>query len=185
MCGIAAILALPGQRIPEALCASFDAALAHRGPDASGRATYMRDGAPCAPEAAELALLHRRLAIIDLDARANQPMSSADGRFVVVFNGEIYNYVELRQQLVAEGHVFRTTSDTEVLIAAHAAWGEKSLERFVGMFAFALLDRERRELVLARDPFGIKPLFWTKGDGLIAIASEVGPLLEVPGVRRG
>src|SRR5262249_35973956 len=109
---------------------------------------------------------------------------SADGRFVVIFNGEIYNYVELREQLAAEGHVFRTTSDTEVLIAAYAAWGEKALERLVGMFAFVLFDRERRELVLARAPFGIKPLFWAKGDGLFAIASELGPLLDVPGVGR-
>src|SRR6516164_2680580 len=148
MCGLAAIIGFPGNRIPPALCARFDRALAHRGPDASGLATYQRDGSPVAADAAEVALLHRRLSIIDLDPRANQPMASADGRYVVVFNGEIYNYVELREALQRDGHVFRTTSDTEVLVAAYASWGEKALERFVGMYAFAMLDRERREMFL-------------------------------------
>ena len=184
MCGLAVVLALPGHRVPATLCAKLDAALEHRGPDASGQATYLRDGAACAPEAAEVALVHRRLSIIDLDARANQPMSSADGRYVVIFNGEIYNYVELREELARAGHSFQTTSDTEVLIAAFASWGEQALRRFVGMFAFALLDRQRRELVLARDPFGIKPLFFASGGALFAVASEIGPLLDVPGVRR-
>jgi asparagine synthase (glutamine-hydrolysing) len=184
MCGLAAILALRGHRVPAVLCKRFDAALAHRGPDASGLAAYLRDGASCAPDAAELALVHRRLSIIDLDARANQPMSSADGRYIVIFNGEIYNYLELRQELARAGHTFQTTSDTEVLIAAFASWGEKALSRFVGMFAFVLLDRHRRELFLARDPFGIKPLFWARGSALVAVASEIGPLLEVPGVGR-
>ncbi len=184
MCGLAAVLALHGNRVPAALCDHFDAALAHRGPDASGLAIYLRDGTSCAPDAAEIALVHRRLSIIDLDARANQPMGSPDGRYVVIFNGEIYNYVELRQELTGEGHGFQTTSDTEVLLAAFATWGEKALTRFVGMFAFVLLDRQRRELFLARDPFGIKPLFWAKGSAQIAIASEIGPLLDVPGVGR-
>ena len=93
MCGIAAIIALGDNRVPPALCRSFDVALAHRGPDASGLATYRRGGSPAPTDAAELALLHRRLSIIDLDPRANQPMASADGRYVLVFNGEIYNYV--------------------------------------------------------------------------------------------
>jgi asparagine synthase (glutamine-hydrolysing) len=184
MCGLAAIIGFPGNRIPPALCARFDQALAHRGPDASGLATYQRDGSPVAADAAEVALLHRRLSIIDLDPRANQPMASADGRYVVVFNGEIYNYVELREALQRDGHVFRTTSDTEVLVAAYASWGEKALERFVGMYAFAMLDRERREMFLARDPFGIKPLFWARGAGHFAVSSEIGPLLDVPGVGR-
>jgi asparagine synthase (glutamine-hydrolysing) len=184
MCGLAAIIALPGNRVPPALCTRFDAALAHRGPDASGLATYRRDGSPVPADAAEVALLHRRLSIIDLDPRANQPMASSDGRYVLVFNGEIYNYVELREALKRDGHVFRTTSDTEVLIAAFASWGEKALARFVGMYALAMLDRERREMFLARDPFGIKPLFWARGGGHFAVASEIGPLLDVPGVGR-
>ena len=184
MCGIAAIIALGDNRVPPALCRSFDVALAHRGPDASGLATYRRDGSPAPTDAAELALLHRRLSIIDLDPRANQPMTSADGRYVLIFNGEIYNYVELREALARDGHVFRTSSDSEVLIAAYANWGEKALARFTGMYAFVMLDRQRRELFLARDPFGIKPLFWARGSRHLAMASEIGPLLDVPGVGR-
>jgi asparagine synthase (glutamine-hydrolysing) len=185
MCGIAAIIALAGNAVPPALCARLIATLAHRGPDASGLATYRRDGSLAPTDAAELALLHRRLSIIDLDPRANQPMASSDGRYVLVFNGEIYNYVELREALERDGYVFRTTSDSEVLIAAYANWGEKALNRFTGMYAFVMLDRERRELFLARDPFGIKPLFWARGSCHLAIASEIGPLLDVPGVGRG
>ena len=130
MCGLAAILALPGHRVPVALCAQIDAALKHRGPDASGQASYLRDGTACPPDAAEIALVHRRLSIIDLDARANQPMSSADGRYVVIFNGEIYNYVELRQELTRAGHAFQTTSDTEVLIAAFVSLGRTGTQAF-------------------------------------------------------
>ena len=185
MCGIAAVIATADNNVPPALCARIDAVLAHRGPDASGLATFRRDGAPVEPEAAEVALIHRRLSIIDLDPRANQPMASADGRYVVVFNGEIYNFVELREALRRDGRVFRTTSDTEVLIAAYAAWGEAALARFTGMYAFVLLDRQRRELFVARDPFGIKPLFFARGSGHLAFASEIGPLLDVPGVGRG
>jgi asparagine synthase (glutamine-hydrolysing) len=185
MCGIAAVVATAPNNVPPALCARLDAALAHRGPDASGLATFRRDGTPVAAEAAEVALIHRRLSIIDLDPRSNQPMASADDRYVVVFNGEIYNFVELRESLRREGHDFRTTSDTEVLIAAYAAWGEAALARFTGMYAFVLLDRQRRELFVARDPFGIKPLFFARGSGHLAFASEIGPLLDVPSVGRG
>jgi asparagine synthase (glutamine-hydrolysing) len=184
MCGIAAIVTRRGARIVPGLLDRFDKMLAHRGPDGTGLATYTRDAAPCDCATAEVALLHRRLAIIDLDARANQPMASPDGRFVLVFNGEIYNYVELRAELARAGHLFHTTSDSEVLIAAFAAWGAAALPRFVGMFAFVMLDRQKRELFVARDPFGIKPLFWAQGGDCIALASEIGPLLEVPGVRR-
>jgi asparagine synthase (glutamine-hydrolysing) len=184
MCGIAAAVALPGARIAPGLLTRFDQMLAHRGPDGSGLATYTRDATPCDSMAAEVAMVHRRLAIIDLDPRANQPMMSADGRFVLVFNGEIYNYVELRDELAGAGHAFHTTSDSEVLIAAFAAWGAAALARFVGMFALVMLDRQKRELFVARDPFGIKPLFWALGSNCIALASEIGPLLEVPGVSR-
>jgi asparagine synthase (glutamine-hydrolysing) len=184
VCGIAALVSLPGAKVAPDLPRRFDAMLAHRGPDGSGLATYLRDGTPTPAETADVALVHRRLAIIDLDRRADQPMVSADGRYVLVFNGEIYNYVELRAELVGLGHTFQTTSDSEVLIAAVAQWGTAALERFVGMFAFILLDREARELFLARDPFGIKPLFWAVGRDCVALASEILPLLEVPGVGR-
>src|SRR5579883_476984 len=184
MCGIAAIVTLAGATVAPGLLDRLDRTLAHRGPDGSGLATYRRDAAPCDPVTAEVALVHRRLAIIDLDRRADQPMASVDGRLVLIFNGEIYNYVELREELSRAGHVFHTSSDSEVLIAAFAAWGPAALARFVGMFAFAMLDRQKRELFIARDPFGIKPLFWALGSDCIALASEIGPLLEVPGVRR-
>ncbi len=183
MCGIAALVTRRGATIAPGLLDRFDKMLAHRGPDGAGLATYRRDAAPCDAATAEVALVHRRLAIIDLDSRANQPMASPDGRFVLVFNGEIYNYVELRDELACAGHAFHTTSDSEVLIAAFATWGAAALTRFVGMFAFVMLDRQKRELFVARDPFGIKPLFWALGGDCIALASEIGPLLEVPGVR--
>ena len=183
MCGIAAVVTVPGAKVAPGLLARFDRMLAHRGPDGSGIATYARNAMPSDPAAAEVALVHRRLAIIDLDPRANQPMASPDGRFVLVFNGEIYNYVELRAELARAGRAFHTTSDSEVLIAAFAEWGGAALARFVGMFAFVMLDRHKRELFVARDPFGIKPLFWALGGDCIALASEIGPLLEVPGVR--
>jgi asparagine synthase (glutamine-hydrolysing) len=185
MCGLAAVITLPGAKVDPRLLQTFDQLLAHRGPDGSGLATFGRDGAPANPDAAEVALVFRRLAIIDLDPRANQPMASPDGRYVLVFNGEIYNYVELREELVRLGHGFRTTSDSEVLIAAFAQWGRSALSRFVGMFAFVLLDRQARELFVARDPFGIKPLFWAIGGDCIVLASEIPPLLAVPGVGRG
>ena len=120
MCGLGAVVTLPGRRVDPTLLRTFDQLLAHRGPDGSGLATFTRDAAPADGGAAEVALVFRRLAIIDLDPRANQPMTSPDGRYVLVFNGEIYNYVELREELVALGHAFRTTSDSEVLIAAFA-----------------------------------------------------------------
>ena len=185
MCGLAAVVTLPDKRVDRPLLRTFDRLLAHRGPDGSGLATFTRDAAPAEADAAEVALVFRRLAIIDLDARANQPMASPDGRYVLVFNGEIYNYVELREELARLGHAFRTSSDSEVLIAAFAQWGPPALARFVGMFAFVLLDRQKRELFLARDPFGIKPLFWTIGSDCIALASEIPPLLAVRGVARG
>jgi asparagine synthase (glutamine-hydrolysing) len=184
MCGIAVILAKAGRSVSEDLTRAFDRRLAHRGPDASGLATFSRGGAACDPRGAEVALVHRRLSIIDLDPRSNQPMSSADGRYVLVFNGELYNYIELRAELQRAGHVFRTESDSEVLLAAYAAWGDKALTRFTGMFAFAILDRAQRELLIARDPFGIKPLFWAIGRDVLAVASEIAPLLDVPGVSR-
>jgi asparagine synthase (glutamine-hydrolysing) len=185
VCGLAAVVTLPGARVAPTLLRTFDKLLAHRGPDGSGLATFARDAASADADAAEVALVFRRLAIIDLDPRANQPMASPDGRFWLVFNGEIYNYVELRAELARHGHAFRTTSDSEVLIAALAEWGPSALSRFVGMFAFVLLDRLKRELFLARDPFGIKPLFWAIGSDCIALASEIPPLLAVPGVGRG
>ncbi|GIX20207.1 MAG: hypothetical protein KatS3mg120_1883 [Erythrobacter sp.] len=174
MCGIAGIFhaETPKPVDPARLVRMCDA-LAHRGPDGSGVWTDHGVG-----------LGHRRLSIIDL-AGSPQPMASADGRAVIVFNGEIYNFRALRRELEAAGHVFRTSGDTEVILAAWQQWGTDCLARLDGMFAFALFDREKRQLLLARDRFGVKPLYTAAlSDGSIAFASELKGLLAHPLLRR-
>lgn len=152
---------------PRALIPLVDL-LHHRGPDGGG---YWSEG--------RYFFGHRRLAIIDLSPSGAQPMASADGRYVVTFNGEIYNYVELEAELRARGYVFRTHSDTEVLLHGYDAWGEGLLERLTGMFAFALADRQKGELLLARDRFGEKPLlFHDGGSGDVVFASELAPIAQ-------
>lgn len=147
--------------------------MAHRGPDGSGVWT-----------APGVGLGHRRLSIIDL-AGSPQPMHSADGRAAIVFNGEIYNYRELRRELAADGAQFRTDGDTEVILAAWQRWGVNCLSRFNGMFAFALYDFSSRSLLLARDRLGVKPLFTAQlADGSLAFASELKGLLAHPLLRR-
>jgi asparagine synthase (glutamine-hydrolysing) len=137
-----------------------------RGPDAEG--VWTGPGA---------ALGHRRLAIQDLDARSNQPMVTADGEYSITFNGEIYNFHELRNELEAEGVAFRTTSDTEVLLALYAREGERMLPRLRGMFAFAIWNVRLREAFLARDPYGIKPLYYAQTDRGVVFASQVKAIL--------
>ena len=134
-------------------------------------------------DGAQIALGHRRLSIIDLAGGA-QPMITSDGAFTIVFNGEIYNYIELHAELEQRGHVFRTRSDTEVLLEAYRAWGAAAFNRLQGMFAFALWDKKAEQLVLARDPFGKKPLFLCDRPGIVLFGSEIAPLLEFPGVER-
>jgi asparagine synthase (glutamine-hydrolysing) len=168
MCGIAGYV---GVAPPELLPAMVKA-LAHRGPDDSG---IHVDG--------EAGLGMTRLAIIDL-VTGRQPMASDDGRAWLVFNGEIYNYRALRAELQARGHVFRTQSDTEVLLRAWQAYGEDCTTRLSGMFAFALWDARRRVLVLGRDRLGKKPLYYWQGDGLFLFASEIKALLCHPAVPR-
>lgn len=167
MCGIAGILRLDGSPLPpgvgRALKAMTDS-MACRGPDGEG---FWRQG--------PVALGHRRLSIIDL-AGGSQPMTNADGSLCVVHNGEIYNFRELRRELGARGVTFRTESDTELVLAAYAAWGEACLDRFEGMFAFALWDGPRRRLFCARDRFGKKPFFYTLQNGVFCFASELSAL---------
>ncbi|MDB4939274.1 MAG: asnB [Labilithrix sp.] len=141
--------------------------LRHRGPDGGG--WWCSDG---------YFFGHRRLAILDLSEAGAQPMASPDGRYVVTFNGEIYNYVELEQELRAKGYVFQTRCDTEVLLHGYDAWGDGLLERLTGMFAFALADRKKGELLLARDRFGEKPLLYREGTGDVVFASELGPIAQ-------
>ena len=190
MCGIGGIITRKADaRLPETGAAMLRR-LAHRGPDDDGYLAYSRaglragHGRPDAAATAEVLLLHRRLSIIDLTETGSQPMSSPDGRYHITFNGEIYNYIELREELVAAGFTFRGSSDTEVLLAALAHWGVEALPRLIGMFAFALLDVQQRTVLLARDGFGIKPLYYSEMPGQIAFASEMKALLEAPGLSR-
>lgn len=152
------------------------AALHHRGPDDRGLESFsISQGNDLRPNL--LSLGHTRLSIIDLTPGGHQPMHSGDGRFTVVFNGEIYNYRELRQELKALGYSFHTDSDTEVLLAAWAHWGIEGLRRLTGMFAFAVYDRQDECLTLVRDAFGIKPLFYQHDASGFRFASEIPALL--------
>jgi len=174
MCGIAGIFDLKGQRQPaRALLAAMNQAQFHRGPDEGG--LYVSGG---------IGLAHRRLSIIDL-ASGQQPMFSEDGTLCVVYNGEIYNFRELAQELSALGHVFKTRCDTEVILYAWRQWGERCVEHFRGMFAFALYDETRQSLFLARDRFGIKPLFYAElSDRQFIFGSELKALKAHPGLGR-
>jgi asparagine synthase (glutamine-hydrolysing) len=144
----------------------------HRGPDDSSYQFYPVGNAA-------VALGHTRLSIIDLSAAGKQPMHSSDGRWAMVFNGEIYNYRELRVELLGIGHRFTSDSDTEVLLAAWAQWGAACLPRLTGMFAFVMLDKVQATLTCVRDAFGIKPFFYAAGDSQFAFASELPALLEL------
>jgi asparagine synthase (glutamine-hydrolysing) len=175
MCGFVAIIS-PDRLEPELLVKMRDR-LAHRGPDGA------QSWSTATPRAV-VGLGHRRLSIIDLTHGGDQPMFDASGELALVYNGEIYNYLELREELTAAGRIFVTQSDTEVLLAAYEHWGTDCLLRLNGMFAFALWDGRRRELFLARDRFGEKPLFYTRlSGGGYAFASEMKALFAHPGVR--
>jgi asparagine synthase (glutamine-hydrolysing) len=161
--------------------------MAHRGPDGEGFSEF-RLANPAANSGTELTatvlLGHRRLAIIDLSEAARQPMSTTDGRFHLIFNGEIYNYRELRTGLKSLGHTFHTSSDAEVLLVGWQQWGAAILQRLIGMFSFAILDQDKHVLVLARDPFAIKPLYYAQSHQRLVFASELTPLLTFPGIGR-
>lgn len=175
MCGISGAF-IPHGLSPDAtaLVARFGQIMRHRGPDDEG----LFSDATCA-------LGHRRLAIIDLSSDGRQPFASPDGRFQMVFNGEIYNYIELRRELQDLGRTFRTKTDTEVLLAAYLQWGADCLHRCNGMFAFAVYDSLAKTLFLARDRFGVKPLYYATVAGTFYFASEIKALLAVPGLSRG
>ncbi len=176
MCGIAGFFSLRGE-LPRPV-ATRDVlermvdSVRHRGPDDGGVYLDARAG-----------LGHRRLSIVDLSAAGHQPLRSPDGMLWVTFNGEIFNYVELRRELEARGASFRTHSDTETIVQAYAEQGPRCVESFNGDFAYALWDRRRQRLVLARDRMGVRPLYYTVADGVLVFASEVKALLEYPGVR--
>jgi asparagine synthase (glutamine-hydrolysing) len=168
MCGIAGIV---GERDPSRAaqrCNAMQPAIRHRGPDDEG--IYLDDSGA-------LGLVHTRLAILDLSAAGHQPMHTGDKRYTIVFNGEIYNYKQLRAELAAEGVHFHSDSDTEVLLQLYARGGHAMLEKLQGMFAFAIWDRDNRTLFLARDPLGIKQLYYWEIDGKLAFASELRGVL--------
>jgi asparagine synthase (glutamine-hydrolysing) len=172
VCGISGLLALDGAGPVDAdALDAMNATMVHRGPDSAGAFV---DG--------PVGLAARRLAIIDLE-HGDQPLSNEDGTVIVVQNGEIYNHEALHAELEAAGHRFRTRSDTEVLAHAYEQWGVGFVERLRGMFALALWDARERRIVLARDRFGIKPLFWAEAGGALAFASELKALRLAPGFR--
>jgi asparagine synthase (glutamine-hydrolysing) len=165
MCGICGVFDLRGAPVDPGLVHRMAGALTHRGPDGEG---FHVDG--------PIGLGHRRLSIIDLSGGA-QPISNEDDEIQVVFNGEIYNFIELRQELEAAGHRFKTRSDTEVIVHGYEQWGTDCVRRFNGMFAFALWDRRSRRLFIARDHLGIKPLYHTQVGDRLLFASEIKALL--------
>ena len=172
MCGIAGFLNLNGAPASPVVLKDMTDRIRHRGPDGEG---HYIDGT--------FGLGHRRLAIIDLSPSGHQPMSTPDGRYTLSYNGEIYNFRELRIALEALGYQFRSTGDSEVVLYAITEWGEQALLRFNGMFALALWDREERTLMLARDRYGIKPLYYLQSDSLFTFASEIKALFAHPTVR--
>jgi asparagine synthase (glutamine-hydrolysing) len=169
VCGISGYLNLTGAPASQDLIGRMTNAVRHRGPDGEGT---LVEG--------PIALGHRRLAILDLSPTGQQPMQGSSGRFVISYNGEVYNFENLRKELQLLGHRFRSTSDTEVVLAAWEEWGNRAVNRLNGMFAFALWDRELRELTLVRDRYGIKPLYYAERDGCFLFGSEVKALLTHP-----
>jgi len=172
MCGVAGILNLDRGPVSPPVLQRMTDAIAHRGPDGVG---HWIEG--------HVGLGHRRLSIIDLSLAGRQPMQTADGRYVLSYNGEIYNFRALRTELQAKGHRFRSRTDTEVLLYALAEWGTAALERLNGMFAFALWDRHEKRLTLARDRYGIKPLYYGTAGSAFLFASESKAFLRHPDFR--
>lgn len=173
MCGIAGFYDLNGRPAAAAVVQKMTDAIAHRGPDGEG---VWVEGA--------CGLGHRRLAIIDLSEGGRQPMTTSDGRFIITYNGELYNFNELRVELQGRGRRFVSRSDTEVLLAAFGEWGLAALNHFNGMFAFAIYDREERKLTLARDRYGVKPLYVARVGDLVLFGSEIKAILAYPGFER-
>ena len=171
MSGVVGYWGYSSQDLTEAVFAAFTHSLAHRGPDGFGIEHFTE---------ARLWLGHRRLAIVDLSVRGRQPMSYAEGRYWLTYNGEVYNYLELREELRGLGHRFVSDSDSEVILAAYAQWGPECQLRFNGMWAFAIWDAQERRLFLSRDRFGVKPLLYSNHAGVFVFASELKAFLSLP-----
>ena len=168
MCGIAGIINKNGAPVDRGLLQQMTELARHRGPDGVGYHL-----------SANVGLGHRRLAIIDLSDGGHQPMHSGDGRLTITFNGEIYNYLEIREELQSRGHRFVSSSDTEVILAAYTEWGAECVHQFNGMWAFAIHDQQRSVLFCSRDRFGVKPFNYIDNSGLFAFASEIKQLLDM------
>lgn len=169
-----AILGIAGKLPAQKKIEKARDAMSHRGPDDAGLYYSPEEG---------VALGHRRLSIIDLSEAGHQPFFSNDGRFVITFNGEIYNYLEIKKELDGK-YDFKTQTDTEVLLASYIVWGEKCLQKFNGMFAFAIWDKKKRELFCARDHLGVKPFFYCYRNGALYFASEIRGLLALDILRK-
>ncbi len=172
MCGFCGVISVDGDPPSVPVLQAMSASLVHRGPDSSG--TWLDD---------HVGIANRRLAIIDLSQAADLPMSNEDGRFILGYNGELYNYLQLRSELQQAGHRFRSSSDAEVIVHAFEEWGERCLDRFNGMFAFAIWDTSNRALFLARDRYGVKPLYYFWDGTKLVFASEIKPILAFPGIE--
>ena len=173
MCGIAGMVNLSNEPVSPFILKQMTDAIAHRGPDGEGQWVERNVG-----------FGHRRLAIIDLSPAGHQPMLSINKRYVLSYNGEIYNFKELRTELLTKGFKFISETDSEVVLNALIAWGEKALDRFNGMFALALWDRQNQTLFLARDRYGIKPLYYTEQGGTVAFGSEQKAILAIPTFKK-
>ena len=177
MCGIAGFIGPFTNNNSADVLRSMSAAITHRGPDDDGfLSATTRDGRY------QIGLAHRRLSIIDLST-GHQPMGNEDGSIQVIFNGEIYNFHSLRDELIALGHHFATNSDTETIVHAYEQWGERCVEYFRGMFAFAIWDSQKERLFLARDRFGKKPMFFCETNSALLFASEIKSILTFPGIK--
>ena len=171
MCGIAAIIST--DYIDKIMVEGMLDSIIHRGPD---------DGGIISLSSGRVILGHRRLSIIDISAYGRQPMKYMGGQYTISYNGEIYNYIELRRTLIEKGYTFKTNTDTEVIMAAYDFWGEECLNHFNGMWGFVLYDRDRNEVFLSRDRFGVKPLYyWHSPYGFVAFASEIKEFYKLPG----
>ncbi len=173
MCGITGILNLNGNSVSSHILKRMSDALNHRGPDGAGQ--WIEH---------EIGLGHRRLSVIDLSDKGKQPMHSASGRYVISYNGEVYNFCELKKDLQDSGYKFKSATDTEVVVTAIEKWGINAISRFNGMFAFALWDKKERCLTLGRDRYGIKPLYVASQSGIISFGSEQKAILAQPDFKK-
>ena len=173
MCGIVGVYRFDGQPVSEHVLKRMTDVIAHRGPDGEG---YYADG--------RLGFGHRRLAIVDLSPLGKQPMGNESGDVVITFNGEIFNFHDLRVKLQALGHQFRSQSDTEAIVHAYEEWGEAAVQMLNGQFAFGLWDKQKQQLLLARDRFGVKPLYYYHDRDKLVFASEIKAILEYPDIPR-